>query len=113
MTKDLKVELGALEDVSKSWINEVSPALTKAATSIDELKYSQLQFGPLFIGTWNAYTKAAEYIQARLKEAAPAATEIGNALHSAVGSFAQQQDDQAGKITKLEQENDSEIKHSK
>ncbi|WP_069164134.1 type VII secretion target [Nocardia altamirensis] len=112
MAKDLKLELDALETVSKSWINQVSPALNKAATSIDELKYSQLQFGPLFIGTWNAYTKAAEYIQARLKEAAPAATEIGTALHTAVSSFTQQQDDQAGKITKLEPADDSDIKHN-
>jgi hypothetical protein len=94
MAKELKVSVELLEKVSKSWLTDVAPGLKAAAASIDELKYTRVQFGPLFQFTWDAYSKAAEYIQARLNESVPAAEQIGNALHTASVSFDQQQSDQ-------------------
>jgi hypothetical protein len=94
MAKELKASVADLEIVSKVWLTQVAPGLKTAATSIDELKYTRVQFGPLFQLTWDAYTKAAEYIQARLNEGVPAAEQIGNALHTASASFEQQQSDQ-------------------
>lgn len=91
MAKELAVELGNLEAASKSWINDVSPALQQAAAKIDDLRFTSVQFGPLFIGAWESYTKAAIYIQQRLTEGGPAAEQIGNALHTAVVSFDAQQ----------------------
>ncbi|MEU4416723.1 hypothetical protein [Nocardia salmonicida] len=101
MTKNLKVELDELEKVSKVWLSEVSPGLKSAAGSIDALKYTAVQFGPLFIGAWSSYSKAAAYIQDRLREAEPVAEQIGSALHAAVVSFGEQQAEQVQATDRL------------
>ncbi|MEV6321643.1 hypothetical protein AB0M45_10655 [Nocardia sp. NPDC051787] len=109
MARDLKVELGELENVSRAWLTEVAPKLRQSAQSIEELKYTAVQFGPLFIGAWNAYNKAAIYIQERLNEAVPATEQIGNALHAAVVSFDAQQTEQEQGMHKLAGEMDFSI----
>ena len=101
MTKDLKVELHELEAVSKSWIKDISPGLQTAAGKVDELHYTAVQFGPLFIGAWESYSKAAVYIQQRLVEGGPAAEQVGNALHTTVLSFEAQQAGQVKATTAL------------
>lgn len=101
MARDLNVDLDLLEDVSKAWLNEVAPELGKTAANIDELKYTVVQFGPLFAGMWFEYTQAADFIQNRLNEAKPVAEQIGNALHTAATSFGLQQEQQAQDIEKL------------
>ncbi|RBO87377.1 hypothetical protein [Nocardia puris] len=102
MAKDLNVEIGHLENVSKAWLTEAVPDLRKSAASIDNLKYTVVQFGPLFMGVWEAYSKAAEYIQDRLNESVPAAEQVGNALHAAAVSFDNQQTAQETEIKRLE-----------
>ncbi|MGY1895113.1 hypothetical protein [Nocardia gipuzkoensis] len=109
MTDGMKAELDRLENASKAWVNDVAPGLRKAAASIDELKYSSLQFGPLFILAWENYRKAAAYIQDRLNEGAPVAEQIGNALHRAVVSFDEQQMEQKQGLEKLAGEMDFSI----
>ncbi|WP_063048607.1 hypothetical protein [Nocardia arthritidis] len=109
MTDGMKAELDRLESASKAWINDVAPGLRKAAASIDELKYSSLQFGPLFILAWENYSRAAAYIQDRLNEAAPAAEQIGSALRRAVVSFDEQQVEQKQSLEKLAGEMDFSI----
>ncbi|MFE3546480.1 hypothetical protein ACFXK0_26250 [Nocardia sp. NPDC059177] len=95
MGDNLKAELDVLELVSRTWLTEVAPGLRQAAASIDPLKYTEVQFGTMFNGAWSAYSKAAAYVQDRLNEGAPAAEQLGNALHQAVVSFGAQQDEQA------------------
>lgn len=95
MAHELSVEIAELEKVSTAWRTEVAPKLREAAQAIEELKYTVVQFGPLFLGAWKAYNKAAEYIQDRLEEGAPAAEQIANALHTAAVSFDAQQSEQA------------------
>ncbi|MBF6437881.1 hypothetical protein [Nocardia cyriacigeorgica] len=87
MADDLKVEVANLEKVSAAWLTQISPKLKEAAGAIDELKYTVVQFGPLFLLAWESYSKAAVFIQDRLNEAVPAAEKMGNALHSAAVSF--------------------------
>ncbi|MFC9436833.1 hypothetical protein [Nocardia sp. NPDC057030] len=101
MTRELKVDVDLLEQVSKVWLTEVAPELGQTAGEIDPLKYTVVQFGPLFFGMWDAYTAAAEFIQKRLNEAKPVAEQIGSALHTASTSFALQQEQQTQETDKL------------
>ncbi|AFU04283.1 hypothetical protein [Nocardia brasiliensis] len=101
MARELKVDVDLLEQVSKVWLNEVAPELAQTAGEIDPLKYTVVQFGPLFFGMWDSYTGAAEFIQKRLNEAKPVAEQIGNALHTAATSFALQQEQQVQETEKL------------
>ncbi|MEV0356961.1 type VII secretion target [Nocardia sp. NPDC050697] len=101
MGHELHVELAELEKVSQAWLQEVAPELQRAAKSIDALKYTQVQFGPLFIGAWSSYSKAAKYIQDRLNEAVPAAEQVGNALHAAAASFANTEAEQADGLNRV------------
>ncbi|MFI6955533.1 hypothetical protein ACIBJI_18885 [Nocardia sp. NPDC050408] len=105
----MNVDLNLLEDVSKAWLNEVAPELGKTAANIDELKYTVVQFGPLFAGMWFEYAQAADFIQNRLNEAKPVAEQIGNALHTAATSFGQQQEQQAFEIEKLKEAVDNPV----
>ncbi len=82
-------------------MSEVAPTLGLAATSIDELKYTAVQFGPLFALMWSEYSQAANFLQNRLEEAKPAAEQLGNALYSAAASFRQQEHDQSKKLEKI------------
>ncbi|UGT66008.1 hypothetical protein LTT66_22150 [Nocardia gipuzkoensis] len=109
MADGMKAELDRLEGASKTWINDVAPALRNVAASIEELKYSSLQFGPLFILAWKNYSIAAAYIQDRLNEGAPAAEQIGTALYSAVVSLHEQQVEQKEGLEKLAGEMDFSI----
>ncbi|MGV9749953.1 hypothetical protein [Nocardia farcinica] len=90
MTNSVDVDTTLLVESGKKWINDVSPALSHAADAINELKYSAIQFGR-FVFAWQAYIKAASYIQDRLREGAPAAEEIGSALYAVAQSFDEQQ----------------------
>ncbi|WP_406233254.1 hypothetical protein [Nocardia sp. NBC_01009] len=103
MARELKVDVDLLEKVSKVWLNDVAPELAQTAAEIDPLKYTVVQFGPLFFGMWEAYIGAAEFIQKRLNEAKPVAEQIGNALHTASTSFALQQEQQVQETEKLKQ----------
>ncbi|WP_433680531.1 hypothetical protein [Nocardia sp. CA-119907] len=103
MARDLNVDLDLLEKVSKVWLNDVAPELGKTAADIDALKYTVVQFGPLFAGMWFEYSQAADFIQNRLNEAKPVAEQIGNALHTARTSFGQQQEQQARDTEKLKE----------
>ncbi|MGI5220395.1 hypothetical protein [Nocardia sp. CA-290969] len=91
MPRDLKADLDLLEATSKCWLTEAAPKLREAAQSIDNLKYTQVQFGALFIAAWQAYTNAAEHIQQLLNQAAPTAEQMGNALHATAVSFGVQE----------------------
>ncbi|WP_433757073.1 hypothetical protein [Nocardia sp. CA-135398] len=99
----MNVDLELLEKVSKVWLDEVAPELGKTAADIDGLKYTVVQFGPLFAGMWFEYTQAADFIQNRLNEAKPVAEQIGNALHTAATSFGQQQEQQVQETAKLKE----------
>lgn len=90
MVGELKADLDLLEKVSKGWLNEAAPELRKAAGAIDGLEYTVVQFGPLFIGAWEAYREAAAYIQDRLNEGATSCEQVGNALHATALSFGAQ-----------------------
>lgn len=103
MTRDLKVDVELLEQVSKVWLNDVAPDLGKTAANIDELKYTEVEFGILFVGMWHEYIQAADFIQNRLNEAKPVAEQIGNALHTAAVSFGQQQEEQATDTDKFKE----------
>ncbi|MGO4614795.1 hypothetical protein AB4305_00470 [Nocardia sp. 2YAB30] len=105
---DLKVELDLLERASKAWITDVAPGLRNAATSINELKYSAIQFG-LFAGAWSSYSLAAAYIQERLIEGAAAAEQVGNALHIVASTYEQQQMEQEQSTHQLAGEMDFTI----
>lgn len=91
MPRELKADLDLLEKASKGWLDEAAPELRKAAGGVEDLKYTAVEFGPLFIGAWNAYSKAAAYIQDRLNEGAVSAEQVGNALHATGVSFAAQE----------------------
>ncbi|MEU7764240.1 hypothetical protein AB0B25_03845 [Nocardia sp. NPDC049190] len=105
---ELKVELDLLERASKAWTTEVAAGLRNADFSIDELKYSAIQFG-LFAGAWSSYSVAAAYIQERLREGTDAADQVGNALHVVASAYEQQQDEQAHGTDKLAGEMDFTI----
>ncbi|MFF2085283.1 hypothetical protein ACFVVM_16020 [Nocardia sp. NPDC058176] len=104
MGGDLKVNLDKLTTVAKSWVHEVAPELRSAASSIDNLKYTQVEFGPLFIAAWSSYSKTAQFIQDRLNEAGPASEQIGHALNSAVTGFGEQQERQVKGTNRLTEE---------
>lgn len=91
MPPELQADLNLLEATSKCWLTEAGPQLREAARSIDALKYTQVQFGALFIGAWQAYSKAAEHIQHLLDQSGPAADQMGNALHATAVSFGAQE----------------------
>ncbi|MET8651238.1 hypothetical protein [Nocardia aurea] len=103
MARELKADVDLLEQVSKVWLNDVAPKLGQTATDINELKYTIVEFGPLFAGMWFEYRQAADFIQNRLNEAKPVAEQIGNALHTAAVSFGMQQEQQATDLEKLEE----------
>lgn len=105
MTRELKVELPYLENQSKAWITQVAPGLRAAATSMEELKYSDLQFG-LFVMAHEAYRNVVTFIQDRLNEGDDAAEKIGKALHTAFISFDDQQSQQVASTNKLTGEMD-------
>lgn len=87
MPDDLKTDVDMLEKVSKCWRMEAVPGLRDAAVSIDPLKFTEVQFGPLFNSAWESYIAAAEYVQRILNQAAPAAEQMANGLHLAAVSF--------------------------
>ncbi|GGL18481.1 hypothetical protein [Nocardia jinanensis] len=91
MPRELKADLNLLESASKGWLNEAAPELRKAAGAVEDLKFSAVEFGPLFVGAWNAYSQAAAFIQDRLNEGAVSAEQVGNALHATVVSFGMQE----------------------
>ncbi|MFI2233745.1 hypothetical protein [Nocardia testacea] len=91
MARDLQTDIDLLEATSKCWLTEAGPQLREAAQSIDDLKYTQVQFGALFIGAWQSYSKAAVHIQDLLNQAGGAADQMGNALHATAVSFADQE----------------------
>ncbi|MBF6540059.1 hypothetical protein IU418_22920 [Nocardia farcinica] len=97
---DLKVELDRLRSASRSWSTEVATGLRKAATSIDELKYSAIQFG-LFLGAWQSYSAAAVYVQDRLREGGTEADEVAAALLKVADTYEQQQAGQSRATTEL------------
>lgn len=91
MSRDLQADLDLLEATSRCWLAEAGPQLREAGQSIDSLKYTQVQFGALFIGAWQAYSKAAAHVQDLLEQAGAAADQMGNALHATAVSFADQE----------------------
>ncbi|WP_227998491.1 hypothetical protein [Nocardia australiensis] len=97
MTDDLKVELQLLENVARSWDGVVKTGLSGTAQSIDELKFSRLQFG-IFQIPWGKYTETAVYIQDRLNEGSQSASDIGGALYKVARTFEQQDTEQAAGI---------------
>ncbi|WP_280439946.1 hypothetical protein [Nocardia cyriacigeorgica] len=97
----MKVEVELLDKVATSWVSDVAPKLKEAAGSIEELKYTVVQFGALFWGAWESYTKAAQYIQDRLNEAGPAAEKMGTALHHAAVSFGAQESENEQNIARI------------
>lgn len=101
MTRELSVDVELLEKVSNVYMYEVAPKLGQTAASIDSLKYTAVQFGPLFALMWNEYSQAANFLQNRLEEAKPAAEQLGSALYSAAASFRQNEHDQSKKLEKI------------
>ncbi|WP_280420767.1 hypothetical protein [Nocardia carnea] len=91
MAGDLKTDVELLEKASKAWLTEAAPILRDAAGAIEELKYTVVQFGPLFAPAHSAYIPVAQYVQDRLNEGAAMFDQVGNALHSSAASFGTQE----------------------
>ncbi|MFI5715945.1 hypothetical protein [Nocardia sp. NPDC051750] len=88
---DLKADLDLLERASQAWLTEAAPILREAAGAIEELKYTEVQFGVLFMPAHHAYLPVAQFIQDRLNEGVASFEQVGNALHSAAASFGLQE----------------------
>ncbi|MFC9896628.1 hypothetical protein ACFVMC_23320 [Nocardia sp. NPDC127579] len=112
MARELKADLELMEAVSKVWLNKVAPDLKAAAALIEPLQYTSVEFGPLFYNAWWAYAQASAYIKDRLNEGVPAAEKIGNALHAAVVTFGEQQEQQEVDTKKQQQKLDDIAKAS-
>lgn len=100
MMTELRVELDLLEKASKTWHDQVAVKLTDTATSIENVKYSAIQFG-IFLGAWQSYSAAAVYLQERLREGATAAQQISDTLHTVKTNYEGQDGDNAQGLRNL------------
>ncbi|WP_280512276.1 hypothetical protein [Nocardia farcinica] len=105
---DLEVELQLLENLARGWSDEIEPKLNSAATMIDGLKYSRIQFG-IFQMMWQEYTETAQYIQDRLREGAARADEMGGALLTVRQTYQQTDEGNAAALYQAEGEVDFSI----